>query len=220
MVNVNGARRVLIGAACIALAGCAGVQPVAYSGIDSSSYLKTNTHDTSGRIPYRYSTQVDWRSYTKVIVDPVTVYRGADGQFGDLRDTDKTALADYMKRTFVDKLGKRFVVSSEASPNTMRVKLTLTGAETTTPFLGPVSRFDIAGGLYNGVQAIRGGKGSFTGSITYAVEVFDASTGRLLDAYVTKQYPNAMNIGAAFGSLGAAKTGIDKGADAFLAGLN
>lgn len=219
-MGMNNAQRVLVVAACVVMAGCAGVQPVAYSGIDSSSYLKTNTRDTSGRIPYRYSTQVDWRNYTKVIVDPVTIYRGPDNQFGDMHDADKTALADYMKQTFTDKLGKRFTVANAAGPNTMRVKLTLTGAETTTPFLGPVSRFDIAGGLYNGVQAIRGGKGSFTGWISYAVEVYDAPSGRLLDAYVTKQYPNAMNIGASFGSLGAAKTGVDKGADAFLAGLN
>jgi hypothetical protein len=31
---------------------------------------------------------------------------------------------------------------------------------------------------------------------------------------VTKQYPGAMNILATFGSLTAARTGIDKGADA------
>jgi Protein of unknown function (DUF3313) len=52
--------------------------------------------------------------------------------------------------------------------------------------------------------------------VTYSVEVFDGTSGRLLKAYVSKQYPNAMNLPAAFGSLGAAKTGLDKGADALV----
>ncbi len=30
-----------------------------------------------------------------------------------------------------------------------------------------------------------------TGSVIYAVEMFDSSTARLLGAYVSKQYPNA-----------------------------
>jgi hypothetical protein len=37
--------------------------------------------DKSGRVPHSYSTHVDWRNYTHVIVAPVTVYRGPDSQF-------------------------------------------------------------------------------------------------------------------------------------------
>jgi len=56
--------------------------------------------------------------------------------------------------------------------------------------------------------------------VSYAVEVYDATTNRLLHAYVEKQYPNAMNVGATLGSLSAAKTGIRKGADELVAKLN
>ena len=69
----------------------------------------------------------------------------------------------------------------------------------------------------NIVQSIRGKEGSFTGSVSYAVEIYDASNNRLLNAYVTKQYPNSLNISATRGSLSAAKAGIDKGADALVA---
>ncbi len=53
-----------------------------------------------------------------------------------------------------------------------------------------------------------------TGWVIYAVEIQDASSGQLLEAYEEKQYPNALNPMATFGSLAAAKTGIDKGSDA------
>jgi hypothetical protein len=210
---------VITSAAALALTACAGVQPIAYSGISSSSQLKQNRDDDSAKVPYRYAAPVVWSRYTKVVVDPVVVYWGSDSQFGDMKDEDKAALADYMSKTFTTKLSKRFDVAEQPSPATLRVKLTLTGAENTTAFVGPFMHFDIAGNLYNGVQAIRGGKGAFSGSVSYAVEVYDSSSGRLLKAYVSKQYPNAMNLPAAFGSLSAARTGLDKGADALVAQL-
>ncbi|MHA6832736.1 DUF3313 domain-containing protein [Ralstonia pseudosolanacearum] len=213
------ARHLLIATTCAVLAGCANVQPVAYSGIASSSYMKPNLQDASGRMPYNYATQVDWRKYRRIQIDPVAVYRGADGQFGDMSETDRAALAGYMQAKFAEKLQSRFELANDAGPNTLRLKLTLTGADTTTPVLGTLSRFDIAGGIYNGVQTVRGREGTFTGFVMYAVEIYDASSNRLLNAYVTKQYPSPWNLGASFGSLSAAKTGVEKGADALVAQL-
>ncbi|MEM5398592.1 DUF3313 domain-containing protein [Paraburkholderia unamae] len=198
------------------LSACAGVQPVAYSSLASSSQLKENRDHDAAQTPFLYAAPVLWSRYSQVIVDPVAVYRGADNQFGDLSDSDKDVLAAYMHKTFADTLSKRFDLATQPSPATLRVKLTLTGAEKTTAVVGQAMHFDIAGNLYNGVQAIRGGKGAFSGSVSYAVEVYDSASGRLLRAYVTKQYPNAMNLPAAFGSLSAAETGIDKGADALV----
>ena len=96
----------------------------------------------------------------------------------------------------------------------------MTGAVVNTPVLGTLSRFDLAGAVYNGVQAARDGEGMMTGSVIYGVEIFDASSSRLIGAYVTKQYPNAYDIQASVGALTAAAAGIDKGADALVAQLN
>jgi hypothetical protein len=114
------------------------------------------------RVPYSYSTRVDWRKYDEVIVAPVAIYRGPDAQFQKVSEEKKTALA----------------------------------------------------------QFIRGKEGMMMGSVSYAVEIYDASNDRLLCAYVEKQYPNAMNVGSTFGGLSASKTGIRKGADALLEQLN
>lgn len=219
MLKMITMRLVSAAAVCTVLAGCASPEPVAYTGIASSSQLRPDPKDESGRIPYRYSTQVDWRSYDKAMIDPVTVYLGTDSQFGDMPAGDRAGLASDMEAQFTRKLAKRFQITNMPTPGTLRIKLTLTGAATTTPVLGPFSHFDLAGNLYNGVQAVRGGEGMISGSVLYAVEIYDAPTSRLLSAYVTKQYPGAMNIGASFGSLEAAKTGIEKGADALVAQL-
>jgi hypothetical protein len=204
----------------IALSGCASTRPVAYSGIASSPQMQANSRDNSDHVPYSYSTHVDWRSYTRVIVSPVAVYRGTDNQFGGTSEEDKDRLADYMHEQFVTKLAQRFQVTNSPSSGSLRVNLTLTGARTSTPVLSTFTHFDLAGGPYNIVQGARGKEGMMMGSVTYAVEIYDAATNRLLHAYVEKQYPNAMNVKSTFGSLSAAKTGIRKGADALVAQLN
>src|SRR5438034_5146900 len=153
----------LLGSATM-LVGCASTQPTPYADLASASQLRPNLKDGSGRTPYRVSKPTHWRGYTNVIVDPVVVYKGPDHQFEEISERDKTALAEYMQVEFTEKLTARFNLVDAPAPNTLRVHLTLTGAKTTTRGLSTFTRFDIAGGPYNIVQAIRGKEGSFTGS--------------------------------------------------------
>ncbi|EXU77130.1 DUF3313 domain-containing protein [Erwinia mallotivora] len=205
--------------AAVTLAGCAGTQPVAYSNLQASSRLQPNTGDDAYRIPYNYSSNPDWHKYSQVIVEPVTIYRGADNQFGDMDAEDQQSLANYMQEQFSDRLKQRFSLVNAATPGTLRIRLTLTGADTTTPVVGTFTKFDLAGGPYNIVQSIRGREGMMNGWVSYATEIYDAQTNQLLAAWVEKQYPNAMNVSASIGSLSAAKVGVEKGADELITRL-
>lgn len=212
MSRMHIVRTVLLVATLIAFSGCASVKPAAYQNIESSSYLQPDNEDD--HMPYQYSPRTDWRRYRNLIIEPVVIYQGRDHQFGDMSNEDKSALAHYMYTTFAEKLRARFRLVDNPGPDTLVLKLTLTGADTSTPVLATLSRFDIAGGLYNTYQAATGGEGAFTGFVLYAVELFDSTSSRLLSAYVTKQYPNPWNLGAGIGGLSAAEVGLDKGADA------
>lgn len=197
------------------LAACQTYEPEMYAGLRSSPLLRPNSQDRTGRVPYSYGSETDLRRYTSFVVDPVLVYGGEDGQFEGIDDAEKAELADYMKAQFDEKLNLRSRPPAVGPGATMRIRLTLTGAKKNTPVLGTLSRVDIAGGLYNGVQAVRGREGSMTGSVIYAVELYDAASNKLLAAYVTKQYPNALNIASSVRPLDAAKAGIEKGAESF-----
>jgi hypothetical protein len=207
-------------AVALVLGGCASTRPVPYSGLSSSQQLRANPEDKSGRVPYQYSSEVNWRQYASVMVDRVEVYGGIDHQFEDISPQDREALARYMELHFREALRGRFAVVNSPTSSTLRVKVTLTGAKSNTRVLSTFTRFDIGGGPYNMMQAARGEEGAFTGSVSYAVEIFDASTNRLLKAYVAKQFPNAWNIKATLGSLDASKVGIEKGAEDLVARLN
>ncbi|VFR44329.1 FIG00904498: hypothetical protein [plant metagenome] len=204
--------------AAAVLTGCAGTTPMPYAGLPSSPHLRANANDDDAdRIPYRYDTPTRWEDYQAVILDPVAVYRGPDNQFEDVTEEEKNELAKYMEAEFRKALATRFTVTSAPGPRTLRVALTLTGAKTNTAVVSTVTRFDLLGGPANVVQSIRGKEGLFIGSISYAADIRDARDNRLLKAYVAKQYPNALNVGATFGRLAAARTGADKGAEDLLA---
>lgn len=213
MSNLSRLREASVGIAILACAACATTKPVAYSGLASSSQLRANTSDESGRIPYAYLTDVTWRAYDNVIVDPVTIYNGADNQFEKIQESDKQTLARYMEEQFSNSLSQRFKLVNTALPRTLRVRLSLTGAKRTPQVVGTVTKIDLMGGPYNVVQGIRGKEGAFGGSVSYAVEIYDAATNELLSAFVEKQYPNAMNMKASFGALAASKADIRKGAE-------
>ncbi|GJI95157.1 lipoprotein [Duganella caerulea] len=205
---------------CGAVAGCATTQPVPYGGLASVEQLRPNAGDKTGRVPYSYSTAVTLRDYSSIIIDPVQVYRGQDSQFEEVTDDEKAMLAAYMQGEFESRLRNRLRISRDAGWKTLRLKLTLTGAKSSTRFLSTVSRFDLVGGPYNIVQSIRGKEGAFTGSVSYAVELYDASTNLLVSAYIAKQYPSPMNIPASLGTMDASKAGIRNGADELLAAFN
>ena len=191
------------------LVGCASVQPAPYSGVASAAYMKPSD---GKRIPYLYKAPVNWSEYSKVIISPVEIYGQPDNQFGKLNQGDRESLASYMDLQFTNALSRRFSLTDAPSAGTLRIKLTLTGAGASKQVISTLSRFDLAGGLYNNVQAVRGREGLMTGWVMYTVEVYDASSGQLLQAFEAKQYPNPVNLKATFGSLAAARTGIDKGA--------
>jgi len=218
-IHLKAPGAILFCAAALALTGCATTRPMPYQGIESSSYLRPNEESHRGHQPYVYDTPVDWSHYRSFVLEPVSIYRGQDQQFEKVSEEDKQALAGYMQEQFQARLRERYAQVFEPRRDTLRIRVTLTGARASTRFISTFTKMDIGGAPYNTVQAVRGREGLFTGSVSYAVEIYDGSSQRLLKAYVDKQYPNAMNMKATFGSLSAARTGIQKGADNLLQNL-
>ncbi|CAD2250034.1 DUF3313 domain-containing protein [Xanthomonas arboricola] len=203
----------------VTLIGCASTRPVPYSQLPSSSYLRPHDGSRGDRMPYAYQGEVDWTRYRAALVEPVSIYRGPDAQFEDVPEQDKRMLADYMQQEFGNAIGQRWQRATVADRGTLRVRISLTGAKPSKRVLGTFMKVDLGGGSYNAVQAARGKEGAFSGSVSYAVEIFDAQSNRLLAAYVEKQYPSAMNIKASLGAYDAARAGIRKGAEQLVKGM-
>ncbi|GLQ97771.1 DUF3313 domain-containing protein [Dyella mobilis] len=201
----------------VGMAGCAATTPVQYRNLDSSAQLAPNSQNQSKHIPFYYaSPDTQLTRYTRVMLDTVTVYGGEDQQFGTLSAVERQQLADYMQSQFGQALGQKYVLTSTTGPDTLRIHLTLTGASASVPVLSTVKQIVPVGALLGTLKSAADRPSRTLGSVTYAVEIYDSQSNKLLRAFIAKQYPAAENIPASLGALGAAKTGIEKGAEALL----
>ncbi|MEX3949872.1 DUF3313 domain-containing protein [Paraburkholderia sp. EG287B] len=145
----------------LALSACSTVRPVKYSSLASWPYLRVNPDDRNGtHMPYRYALPQDWSRYRKLILEPVQIYNGPDAEFHHVSDPERSKLAQFMQATFAEKLAARFDLVNEPGADTLRVRLTLTGAGTALP-----------------------------GYVIYAVEILDSSSNQLVEAFI-ERYPD------------------------------
>ncbi len=207
-------RRVFPCIGLIALVGvnaCATIKPVDYKDLSSTNELKP-TKDGDNAFQY-VSPDIQSVQYANLIVDPVTVYTGDDSQFSSVSPDNRVKIAQYMQQQFTAALAKDVnIVETAAAPNTVRLHLTLTGMRTSTPVISTLSHVAPGGIVINAGLGAAGRGGTFTGSISYAAEVYDATTDELKYAVISQRAPFAMDVTSSFGRLDAAKTGVRHGA--------
>jgi hypothetical protein len=197
--------------ALLGLNACASTTPVAYKGLSSTPEL-TPTKESKNAFQYK-NPDIQSEQYTNLIIDPVTVYSGEDSQFGSVSPKDRAKIAEYMQQQFKTVFGKNVnIVETAVEPGTARLHLTLTGMQTSTPVVSALSHILPVGLVVNAGLGAAGHSGTFFGSISYAAEVYDAATGELKYASVSRQTPFAMDVTASFGRLDAAKKGVRSGA--------
>ncbi len=164
---------------------------------------------------------VKFAQYSKFIIDPVAIYQGTDASWHKHKVTEqeKQELAQFARAEFVRVLGKAYGVVDQPGPGVLRIKLTLTDVELTTPSLAVVSHLAPAGAGINLIKSGAGMQGSFMGSVTLAGELCDAQSGTAVAAFLTKQTPLALDVSKTFGKFSAARSGITESAEKFKAAL-
>jgi len=196
--------------AALALTGCASSPPVAFHELPSASRLQP-VKDQKDHFRYT-NPEGDFRNYTALLVDPVTIYTGSDSQLGSVPDDARRAIADYMHQQFTEVLGKNLRIADSVAPRTARLHLTLIGIETSTPVLSTATHVLPVALLVNAGLGASGHNGTFFGSVCFAAELYDATTGELLYSSVSRETPFALDVTASLGRLDAAKAGVRRGA--------
>lgn len=190
-------------------AGCS-TKPVAYQDLPAAADLRP-VNGGSNAFEFR-SPSADLRGYASIIVEPVAIYTGRDAQFGSTSHEDRRIVADYMRGAFAESLGERYRIATTAAPGTLKLKLTLTGIETTKPVLATAAHLTPAGAIVNAGRQVAGKNGSFFGTVTYAADLTDAVTGARVYSFITQQSPDALDLTATLGTLEAARIGVRIGA--------
>src|SRR5215204_1555235 len=139
--------------------------------------------------------------YRTVIVDQTAVYNGPDAQFeGDISAADRAKFAAIVTNALRSELAKTFLAPARPQADTLRLKVTLLGAQKTRGGLATATRVTPVGFGLSAVKSALGRGGSLTGSVLVAVELHDARTGELLLAAVRRRHPDPLDIPATLGT--------------------
>jgi Protein of unknown function (DUF3313) len=157
------------------------------SGFLGSDYslLTPPTEGTDQKAMLRYvNPSVNWSSYTKVIIAPVTFWAADDTK---ISTSDQQALCNYAYNEFVKVLNKNFLITSQPGPGVIKLSVALTDATTATPGLRSVSVLVPQARALSAIKKLATGSYAFVGSAQGALKLNDSVSGQLLAAAVDKR---------------------------------
>lgn len=134
--------------------------------------------------------------YRNLMIDQTVVYSGADAQFDDVKAEDQRKYAALVTTTLRAELAKSFRIVTSPGPDTLRLRTTLLGVETTKGGLATATRVTPIGFALSAVNSVAGKEGKFTGSLLVALEMIDGKSGELQYAAVRRRSPDALDIAA------------------------
>ena len=197
-------RSLAIGALATALAlgatpAMAQTEDHAPVGLKSATKME---QDKPGSESWTYAQSRDvFTKYRTLIVEPTAVYSGPDAQFdGGISTADRSNFAGIVTEQLRSELAKSFPAPATAQADTLRLKVTLLGAEKTKGGLATATRVTPMGFGLSALKSAIGKGGSFTGSVLFAVELYDARTNELLLAAVRRRHPDPLDVPATLGT--------------------
>ena len=137
----------------------------------------------SGEVDQVYlNPAVKWASYSKIMLDPVTIWTGRGSDMAKTSPKVQKALANSFFTDLYDAASKRCQMVTEPSPGTMRWHIALVDATSANPFLNTLSTYEPHVHLLDVLAgyAFDHGVAYWVGEATAEGYARDATTGTLL----------------------------------------
>jgi len=135
---------------------------------------------------YRYvSPNLDIKKYTKVIIDPVLIYK--DGELSEKERENYQTLANNALAYLVKELSDDYQIVGVPEPGTMRLQFAIVDADSSKPVRNLLSSISPIGMGVSLLKFAAVGKMSGVGEITGEIKVTDAMTGELLGAALDRR---------------------------------
>ena len=174
----------LLGILLFLLQGCAATQQ--RRDVVETGFLKPSEHSmlTEGKGKHeallRYiNPDVDWRSYNKVMLDSVSVWKNKETQ--DVSPEDLQKLTEFAYGQMHDALSRDYAIVTQPGPGVMRAAFAITEAEASNPGLDTITSIIPQTRILTGAKGlVVGGKPGFVGTAGMEVKITDAQTGKIL----------------------------------------
>ena len=182
--------KILLTLVLLTMTACASTQQahtVATSGfLDDYSILQKGAGDHEAL--QRYVNPIaDWKSYTKVMIDPVQLWVGRGSSLRDLPPDERIRLTSLLFGKIRDALLAHYRIVREPGPHVMRISVALTEATTSNTVLDTVSSILPTGYIFSGTKSLATGTGTFMGAASVEAKITDAELGTLLAAAVDRR---------------------------------
>lgn len=178
------------------LTGCSDTQHakrVGKSGfLDDYSILRKGDpgakgEDAEALLIYR-NPRADWKKYTKVILEPVTLWVGTKGsQLRDVPPEDRRRLGNLLWSKLDENLRKDYEMTSLPGFDTIRIHVALTEATQSDMVMDTVTTAVPPTIVLTGPKELATGVAGFAGSASGEMKIMDAATGELLTAAVDRR---------------------------------
>ena len=181
-------QRLIMGSmSVVLLTACAHSQQAGgYGKAEPSGFLKDYSKlrpakdETEATLVYFVPEKEKFKTYTKVWLEPVEVWRGEKSDAKDLDKEDADYVSQYLWSRVDEEIRKDYTMTREAGPGVMRVRIGITEAGKGIPVLDNLTAaYPMAMVLSKGKKYI-GGTESFVGKASVEVEVTDSQTGELI----------------------------------------
>jgi len=130
---------------------------------------------------------VAWARYTKIKIDPVTIWTSGDSTVASVSGADRQLLADYLDASLRNSLQQNYTLVDRAEANTLRLRVAITDAKGARVALNTVSKIvpqlrllTTVGGLATDTQLLVGRAG-------VEAEILDGVTDERLAAAVDRR---------------------------------
>jgi len=130
---------------------------------------------------------VPWVRYTKMMIDPVTIWTSGDSTVAKVSEADRQLLADYLDASLRNSLQQSYTLVDRPEANTLRLRVAITDAKGARVALNTVSKIvpqlrmlTTVGGLATDTQLLVGRAG-------VEAEIVDGVTGTRLAAAVDRR---------------------------------
>ncbi len=179
----------VIMASMMAFSGCAtteqvrSVEPSGFLG----NYSQLKPGEKNEALLYWINPDMDFKSYDKIVIDPVTIWRNDNSDIGELPPEEQKNLQHYLYLAVKEALAKDYEIVETPEFGTMRIRMALTEAQGSTVAGDIITTYLPPAILINAVKRLSTGTSAFVGKAAVELEIVDIVTNRRMAAAVDKR---------------------------------
>jgi len=180
--------------------------------VQASGFLKNYSQLKEGdgdRAVLSYINQaIQWKSYRKIILEPVKIYAGKDSDLRNASNEELSALANYFTAALYEELKKDYILVTSPGHDVMVVRAAITDADESEVVLDTITTIVPFGLALSTLKHVVTGSDSFVGDAQAEMEIIDSMSGARMAAAVDKRI-GSKALKSKFGAWNHAKESFD-----------